>query len=199
LTIRLHLIRLNILKNVSPGARHVPMKPLRGALIVKERRGMLARSVNRTDRKTAAQRSRDLFATLAGAPDRGAEPTLTVSRIRSRRGEPVQQSGTASALEANEPMSASRLSVVPSAPAPAAESEPETTAARIRRLQAEAQALAREEVAALERRIAELAGAARLVAEGGDAYPIGAREIARRLAEDLPRQAGVLEALLRKL
>lgn len=162
---------------------------------------MLARSVDRTDPKNAAKRSRDLFATLAGAPDRGAEPTLAVSRIRSRRGEPAQHSGSASAVEANEPMSASRLSVVPSTPAPA-EPEPaaeESTAARIRRLQAEAQALAREEVAALERRISELALTARQVAEGGDAYPIGAREIARRLAEDLPRQAGVLEALLRKL
>lgn len=161
---------------------------------------MLARSASRTDPKNTAKRSRDLFATLAGAPDRGAEPTLTVSRIRSRRGEPVQHSGSASAVEANEPMSASRLSVVPSTPAPAEpESAAETTAARIRRLQAEAQALAREEVVSLERRISDLAAVARQVAEGGDAYPIGAREIARRLAEDLPRQAGVLEALLRKL
>jgi len=97
-------------------------------------------------------------------------------------------------------MSVSRLTVV-SSPEPEAANEPtrETTAARIRRLQAEAQALAREEVACLERRIAELAQAARQVAEGGDAYPIGAREVARRLAEELPRQAGVLEALLRKL
>jgi hypothetical protein len=79
------------------------------------------------------------------------------------------------------------------------EPAPETTAARIRRLQAEAQTLAREEVTSLERRIGELAQAARQIAEGGDAYPIGAREVARRLAEELPRQAGVLEALLRKL
>jgi hypothetical protein len=107
-------------------------------------------------------------------------------------------------MEVNEPMSVSRLTVVPSAePEPANESTLETTAetpaARIRRLQAEAQTLAREEVASLERRIGELAQAARQIAEGGDAYPIGAREVARRLAEELPRQAGVLEALLRKL
>jgi hypothetical protein len=181
--------------------------------MIKERRGMLARSVNRTDRKSAAQRSRDLFATLAGSVERSSEPALTVSRIRPRRAEPTG-SEVAAAVEAVEsmsvePMSLSRLTVVPSSPAaapekapakaPAADQAAESTAARIRRLQAEAQSLAREEVVGLERKISELAVAARQVAEGGDAYPVGAREIARRLAEDLPRQAGVLEALLRKL
>lgn len=161
---------------------------------------MLARSANTPDRKSAAKRSRDLFATLGGAPPCEREPTLAVARIRSRRGEAETSSKTATAVEVNEPMSVSRLTVVPSPePEPANEPAPETTAARIRRLQAEAQALAREEVASLERRIGELAQAARQVAEGGDAYPIGAREVARRLAEELPRQAGVLEALLRKL
>ena len=161
---------------------------------------MLARSAEASDRKSAAQRSRDLFATLAGGAQREREPTLAVARIRSRRGEAETSSKTATAVEVNEPMSVSRLTVVPSPePQPAHEPAPETTAARIRRLQAEAQALAREEVAALERRISELAQTARQVAEGGDAYPIGAREVARRLAEELPRQAGVLEALLRKL
>ena len=165
---------------------------------------MLARSADASEDRTAAQRSRDLFATLAGAPQREREPTLAVARIRSRRGEAEISCKAATAVEVNEPMSVSRLTVVPPpeadpAPQPAIEPAPETTAARIRRLQAEAQALAREEVASLERRIGELAQAARQVAEGGDAYPIGAREVARRLAEELPRQAGVLEALLRKL
>ena len=161
---------------------------------------MLARSAEASDRKSAAQRSRDLFATLAGGAQREREPTLAVARIRSRRGEAETSSKTATAVEVNEPMSVSRLTVVPSPePQPAHEPAPETTAARIRRLQAEAQTLAREEVAALERRISELAQTARQVSEGGDAYPIGAREVARRLAEELPRQGGVLEALLRKL
>jgi hypothetical protein len=166
---------------------------------------MLARSLNGSDRKSAAQRSRDLFATIAGGAERSREPALAVSRIRSRRG-PADSSSEASATEeVNESMSVMHLTVVPppaneaEAPAAPAEAPPETTAARIRRLQAEAQTLAREEVAALERRIVELAQAARQVAEGGDAYHIGAREVARRLAEELPRQAGVLEALLRKL
>lgn len=94
-------------------------------------------------------------------------------------------------------MSASRLTIV--SPPAAREPAPETTAERIRRLQSEAHALARDEVAVLERRIGELASFARQIAEGGDAYPIGAREVARRLADDLPRQAGVLEALQRKV
>ena len=159
---------------------------------------MLARSSQASDRKSAAQRSRDLFATLTGAPPHEREPALAAARIRSRRGDAETSSKTVTAMEVNEPMSVSRLTVVPPVePEPA--NEPETTAARIRRLQAEAQTLAREEVATLERRIGELAQAARQIAEGGDAYPIGAREVARRLAEELPRQAGVLEALLRKL
>jgi hypothetical protein len=90
----------------------------------------------------------------------------------------------------------SRLTVVSP---PSTGNAPETAAQRIKRLQAEAQSLAKEEVAALERQISELAQAAKLIAEGGDAYPIGARELSRRLAEELPRHAGVLEALLRKL
>jgi hypothetical protein len=94
-------------------------------------------------------------------------------------------------------MAASRLTIV--SPPALVDAPPETTAARIRRLQAEANALARDEVAALERRIGDLVAVAREIAEGGCAYPIGAREVARRLAEELPRQAGVLEALLRKV
>jgi len=161
---------------------------------------MLARSSQASDRKSAAQRSRNLFATLAEAAQHEREPALAAARIRSGRGEAETSSKTVTAMEVNEPMSVSRLTVVsPAEPEPANESTPETTAARIRRLQAEAQTLAREEVAALERRIGELAQSARQIAEGGDAYPIGAREVARRLAEELPRQAGVLEALLRKL
>jgi hypothetical protein len=93
-------------------------------------------------------------------------------------------------------MTPSRLTIV--SPPALVDSPPESTAARIRRLHAEANALARDEVARLEQRIGEIVAMAREIAEGGCAYPVGAREVARRLAEDLPRQAGVLEALLRK-
>ena len=163
---------------------------------------MLARALNGSDRKSAAQRSRDLFATIAGGADRQREPALAVSRIRNRRG-PDAVSEASAPVEVNESMSVTHLTVVPppeaKPEAEAASTSRETTAARIRRLQAEAQALARDEVTALERKISELAQAARAIAEGGDAYHVGAREVARRLAEELPRQAGVLEALLRKL
>jgi hypothetical protein len=147
-------------------------------------------------RKTAAQRSRDLFSSLAAPIDRGVDDRATAPRFGTRRpaaemrGETVAEPTT---TPVREPAPVARLSVVP-----ASDPTLETPAVRIRRLQAEAQALAREEVASLERRIAELAQMAKQLAEGGDAYPVGAREVARRLAEDLPRQAGVLEALLRR-
>lgn len=74
--------------------------------------------------------------------------------------------------------------------------EPETTAERVRRLQAEAHALALEEVEALGRLLVQAAAAAKAVAEGGDAYPVGAREIASRLASDLPNKAETIRMIL---
>ncbi len=76
---------------------------------------------------------------------------------------------------------------------------PATTAERVRRLQAEARALAIEEVEGLERLLAEAAAKAREIAEGGDAYPVGARELASRLAEDLPMKAETIKAIVSRL
>lgn len=73
---------------------------------------------------------------------------------------------------------------------------PETTADRVKRLQREARALALEEVEALERALMEAARLAKEIAEGGDAYPVGAREIASRLAEDLPSKAETIKAIV---
>ncbi|MEQ7156738.1 hypothetical protein [Brevundimonas aurifodinae] len=73
---------------------------------------------------------------------------------------------------------------------------PATTAERVKRLQQEARALALEEVEGLERLLAEAAAKAREIAEGGDAYPVGAREIASRLAEDLPMKAETIKAIV---
>jgi hypothetical protein len=73
---------------------------------------------------------------------------------------------------------------------------PATTAERVKRLQAEARALALEEVEALERILVEAAAKAREIAAGGDAYPVGAREIASRLAEDLPMKAETIKAIV---
>ncbi|MBS0297933.1 MAG: hypothetical protein JSR45_16625 [Proteobacteria bacterium] len=87
-----------------------------------------------------------------------------------------------------------RLKLVPPAPEPA----PETPAQRIRRLQQEAQTLARSEIQALHEAMVTVARLAGEVAEGGDAYPVGAREVARRLVEEVGQRAGTLQAILRK-
>jgi len=76
---------------------------------------------------------------------------------------------------------------------------PETTAARIRRLQLEARLLAREQVEALGRDLAALAVRAAEIAEGGEAYPAGVRELAARLGDDMPEKAKSLVALLDRL
>ena len=76
---------------------------------------------------------------------------------------------------------------------------PETTTERVRRLQLEARALAVEQVEELERRLNDAAALAREIASGGDAYPVGAREIASRLAEDLPAKAETIKAIVSRL
>lgn len=76
---------------------------------------------------------------------------------------------------------------------------PQTTADRVKQLQAEARALAIEEVEALERILVEAAAKARDIASGGEAYPVGAREIASRLAEDLPAKAETIKAIVSRL
>ena len=72
---------------------------------------------------------------------------------------------------------------------------PETTAERVKRLQMEARALAVEEIEALERALREAGRIAREISAGGDAYPVGARELATRMAEDLPAKAETLKQI----
>lgn len=76
---------------------------------------------------------------------------------------------------------------------------PETTAERVKRLQAEARALAVEEVEALDRMLVQASTAARAIAEGGDAYPVGVREIASRLASDLSNKAETIRMILSRM
>ena len=59
----------------------------------------------------------------------------------------------------------------------------ETTAERVRRLQAEARIMAREHIEELEKCLLRTAEVAREVAEGGEAYPVGVREPPQRSAE----------------
>jgi hypothetical protein len=74
-------------------------------------------------------------------------------------------------------------------------STPETRGDRIARLQREARALALDDVQALVRLMAQVAEAAGDIADGGDAYPVGVREAALRLATDLPARADTLKAI----
>lgn len=76
---------------------------------------------------------------------------------------------------------------------------PQSTADRVKQLQAEARALAVEQVEALEKILGEAAALADEIAKGGDAYPVGAREIASRLAEDLPAKAETIKAIVARL
>ena len=75
---------------------------------------------------------------------------------------------------------------------------PTSTAERVKRLQAEARALALEQVEALERALLAAAELAREISEGGDAYPVGAREMAGRLVADLPAKAETIKAIVSK-
>lgn len=93
-------------------------------------------------------------------------------------------------------MSASHLVVVPSAgPSPAAL---DPIAQRIRDLRTEARGLAREQVEHLQQNLNETMRLAAEIAEGGDAYPVGVREISRRLAEDAANQAMTLTAIVER-
>lgn len=73
---------------------------------------------------------------------------------------------------------------------------PESTSERVKRLQMEARALAVEQVEALEAVLMKASAMAREIAEGGDAYPVGARELASRLAADLPAKSETLKAIV---
>jgi hypothetical protein len=73
---------------------------------------------------------------------------------------------------------------------------PEPAAQRVRRLQREARILAREQVEILARDLNALAARAAEIAEGGDAYPAGVREMASRIAADLPQKTQGLMSLM---
>ncbi|HWA60754.1 MAG TPA: hypothetical protein VG939_05235 [Caulobacteraceae bacterium] len=90
-------------------------------------------------------------------------------------------------------MSASHLVVIPNTPQDDAPVEP--LSQRIRRLQAEARSMAREHVEQLRSALAEVARLSTEIAEGGDAYPVGAREMSRRLQEEAASQAMSLAAI----
>lgn len=73
--------------------------------------------------------------------------------------------------------------------------ELESVSGRIRRLQAEAKQLAKDHVRSLTAKMVEIEEMAAEIAEGGDAYPPGIRELASRLVEDIEARAQTLEAI----
>ena len=74
----------------------------------------------------------------------------------------------------------------------------ESRTARVRRLQEEARALAREQISEFEVLLDATAKMALEIADGGEVYSIGAREICRRLADELPRTLQTLQVISKK-
>ncbi|MDP2215157.1 hypothetical protein [Phenylobacterium sp.] len=75
--------------------------------------------------------------------------------------------------------------------------KPETAVAeRVRRLQSEARSLVGEHVRALEAALQDVERLSAEIAGGGELYPPGIREIARRLTEDAEVKAQALEAIM---
>lgn len=72
----------------------------------------------------------------------------------------------------------------------------ETVAQRVRRLQAEAQQLARDHVRALEASMAQTEAIAREIATGGGVYHYGSQEMAGRIAESLESQLLTLRQIM---
>ena len=71
----------------------------------------------------------------------------------------------------------------------------ETVSERVRRLQSEARQLAKDHVKSLSAAMVQLEELAAEIAEGGDAYAPGIREVARQLVEDLDSRVQTLEAI----
>jgi hypothetical protein len=71
----------------------------------------------------------------------------------------------------------------------------ETVAERVRKLQAEARQLAKDHIHALTKAMADVELMASEIAEGGDAYPPGVRDLARRFVEDCEARVQTLEAI----
>ncbi|HEV2365368.1 MAG TPA: hypothetical protein VGS12_14355 [Caulobacteraceae bacterium] len=92
-------------------------------------------------------------------------------------------------------MSARHLTVVAEAIPAEYEPQSESLSGKIRRLQAEARDLAQGHVGLLCASLAESVRIAAEIAEGGEAYPVGARELCRRMAEDLAFQIRTLSAI----
>jgi hypothetical protein len=72
----------------------------------------------------------------------------------------------------------------------------ETVAQRVRRLQSEARTLAKDHIRSLNQALVDVEQLAAEIADGGDAYPPGVRDMARRLVEDCEMRVQTLEAIV---
>jgi hypothetical protein len=72
----------------------------------------------------------------------------------------------------------------------------ETPGRRAQRLMAEAREAADEQIQALAASLQTVMELAAEIAVGGDAYPAGVREMARRMAEEVQGRSQTLEAIL---
>ncbi|MHB8528657.1 MAG: hypothetical protein ACYC8V_03985 [Caulobacteraceae bacterium] len=91
-------------------------------------------------------------------------------------------------------MSATHLTVVPETIE--ADRRAGSLGERIRRLQAEAQDLARGQIGTLCAALSDVGRLAAEICEGGEAYPVGARELCRRLTEEAAFQARTLSVIM---
>ncbi len=77
-------------------------------------------------------------------------------------------------------------------------SNTDSPGARLSRLMVEAHQAADEQVKALEDALLNIAYLSVEIAEGGEVYPVGVRELCRRLAEDSVWRAQTLESIQRQ-
>ncbi len=77
-------------------------------------------------------------------------------------------------------------------------STPDSPGARLGRLMREAQQAADEQVKVLEDALLAIAGLSVEIANGGEVYPVGVRDICRRLAEDSIWRVQTLESIQRQ-
>jgi hypothetical protein len=80
-------------------------------------------------------------------------------------------------------------------PATDADASPEALSQRIRRLQAESRQLAKDHVRLLSSQLVAVEQMAAEIAEGGEAYPPGIRDVCSRLVEDLDARVQTLAAI----
>jgi hypothetical protein len=74
----------------------------------------------------------------------------------------------------------------------------ETGAQRLHRLQLETHRLAREQIEILNRDLNAMAQRIAEIADGGDVFPIGVRELCSRLTDDLTQQAQTLMVIMER-